>query len=330
MFDVITVGSAMKDVFLRSSRFNIVKSKTFHGKALQFDFGTKVEIDDIVVETGGGGTNTAVGFSRLGLKPAYFGKIGDDFDGKHILDVLKKERVDTGLVVRSKQHITGYSTIMESTSGERTILVYRGANNFIAKNDLKLNKFRTRWIYMSPLSGKSISMIRHIIKHAKDNNINVALNPSKSLIRLGLHNIHSILRHVDILIMNREEASLLTKVPYKQDKKIFKRLIGYTNAIIAMTEGKKGAIVCDHTHNYKSNSPRVKVVDTVGAGDAFGCGFTAGIITESDIHHAIKLGTISAISVIQKLSAKEGLLRQRELERHKKLWNRIKIKKIRL
>jgi len=330
MFDVITVGSALKDVYLRSSKFNIVKAKTVHGKAILMDFGTKIDIDHIVVETGGGGTNTAVGFSRLGLKTAFFGKVGDDFDGKHILDVLRKEKVDTSLVKKSKNHITGYSTIMESPSGERTILVYRGANNFISKSDLKLNKFKTRWVYISPLANKSVSMIRHIIKHAKDNNIYVALNPSKGLISLGLHNIHGILRHVDILIMNREEASLLTKISYKKDKAIFKRLIGYTNAIIVMTEGKNGTIVCDHTHTHKSNSPGVRVINTVGAGDAFGCGFVTGIIEESDIHHAIRLGTINAISVIQKLSAKEGLLRKRDLERHRRLWNKIKIKKIKI
>lgn len=330
MFDIITVGSAMKDIFLRSSKFNIIKSRTVHGRAILLDFGTKIELDNIVVETGGGGTNTAAGFSRLGLKAAFFGKVGDDFDGRHILDVLKKERVDTGLVTKSRQHITGCSTIIEGTSGERTILVYRGANSFISKSDLKLNRFETRWIYLSPLGGKSISMIRHIIKHAKDNNINVALNPSKGLIKLGLHNISGILRHVDILLLNREEASLLTNVPYKKDREIFKKLMGYTNAVIVMTEGEKGAIVCDHIHTYRSNSPNVRVVDTVGAGDAFGCGFTTGIITEKDIHYAIKLGTINALSVIQKRSAKEGLLRQRELKRHRNLWNRIEIKKIRL
>ena len=64
MFDVITIGSATVDVFASiDKKFSQVKK------------GDKILITDLMFETGGGGINSAVGLSRLGLKTAFLGKL---------------------------------------------------------------------------------------------------------------------------------------------------------------------------------------------------------------------------------------------------------------
>ena len=59
-FDIITFGSASEDIF--------ITSKGFFKKRLCFPVGEKIEIDQILIRTGGGGTNTAATFSLQGFK----------------------------------------------------------------------------------------------------------------------------------------------------------------------------------------------------------------------------------------------------------------------
>ena len=80
MYDVITVGSATVDAFAYTERSKVIKVEK---RAKEQDFiaypsGTKILLNRLLFMTGGGGTNTAVAFSRLGLKVAYLGKIGND------------------------------------------------------------------------------------------------------------------------------------------------------------------------------------------------------------------------------------------------------------
>ena len=80
MLDVISVGSAILDVLIKSSDLQLLKTKeVFTGEALAVPYGTKCEVEKLVICSGGGGTNTAVGFSRLGLKSAVLGRCGWDY-----------------------------------------------------------------------------------------------------------------------------------------------------------------------------------------------------------------------------------------------------------
>ena len=68
MFDVISIGSATLDVFLRSPELDVEKQNGT--KEICVPYGAKLEVEEIHFETGGGGTNTAVTFARQGLKVA--------------------------------------------------------------------------------------------------------------------------------------------------------------------------------------------------------------------------------------------------------------------
>src|SRR3989339_913936 len=88
MFDVVTIGSAVLDVFLKSSQFHLVS--TNGNLSLCEAFNEKIDVDDAVISSGGGGTNTAVGLSRLGLKTACISEVGNDFAAKVIEQDLKE------------------------------------------------------------------------------------------------------------------------------------------------------------------------------------------------------------------------------------------------
>ena len=126
MLDVITIGSATRDVFLKSEGFEIRKhADSPTGIEQCFPLGAKIEIKDVVFTTGGGGTNTAVTFSRQGLKTGSVGSVGDDFNGREVIKELKREKVKLFFNVH-KDDFTAYSVILVYPNAERTILSYKG------------------------------------------------------------------------------------------------------------------------------------------------------------------------------------------------------------
>ena len=133
MYDVITVGSATIDVFVRTELSEMLKGKNKE-QCIAYPLGSKILINELILTTGGGGTNSAVALARLGHKVAFIGKIGSKDNSMRIINELKKEKVATSLIVSSKNSRSGYSVILDSTGYDHTILVFRGSNNDLGIN----------------------------------------------------------------------------------------------------------------------------------------------------------------------------------------------------
>ena len=119
-----------------------------------------------------------------------------------------------------------------------------------------------------------------------------------------------ILKKIDILLLNQEEASLLTGISYQKEKQIFKKLDELVPEIAIMTKGDRGAVVSGGNCLYRAGAPKVKVAEKTGAGDAFGSGFLASYIKNQNIEQALQLGIANSTSCIQKIGAKNGLLKK--------------------
>src|SRR5262245_24117018 len=97
MFQVITIGAALVDLFVHSRHFESQPSD--HGPLLCQPYGDKIEVESFRVYSGGGATNTAVGFRRLGFKTAVICELGRDDFAQVVLNELKREQVSTQLVI---------------------------------------------------------------------------------------------------------------------------------------------------------------------------------------------------------------------------------------
>lgn len=337
MFDIITVGTATRDVFIKSEAFKILTDARFStGKAECLTLGSKINVDNLIFATGGGATNTAVTFARQGFKTACLCRLGEDFSGRDIVEELKKENVTAELIVRDKENTTAYSVILSSVSGERTVLVYRGASNYFEKDEVPWRRLKAKWFYITHLSSDSAKIFNPLLDFAKDNGIKVAVNPGETQIKLGKNAWKEILKKVDIIILNREEAGELTGVDYKDTKNIFKVFDGLAGGIAVMTDGPNGVLVSDGKIIYKSGIYKEKkVIDRTGAGDAFGSGFLAGLLRKSGekagifspeaIEYAIKLGSANATSVVEHMGAKNIILTREDFQ--DKRWENLEIKR---
>jgi ribokinase len=311
MHDIITFGSASWDVFLKPKKFQVLGGKKFaRGKGLCLDLGSKIDLEDIFISSGGGGTNTAATFANQGFKTAYCGRIGDDIFGQEIVKELKGLKIDTSLVLKTKLKPTNYSVIFNTgPKKDKTVLAYRGASELLTKKDIPWKKLKAKWFYLAPLSGKSANLTEYLVNFAHGNGIKIAFNPGKSQLSLSQNTLKRILKKVDVLFLNREEAGLLTKIPYNKQDQIFKKLDQMTPGIV-LIGASKGIKASDNKKIYQFKSSKVKIADKTGAGDAFASGFITGLIRKNDIEYAIKLGMSNSASCIQKWGAKQGLLKR--------------------
>ncbi|MBX4212638.1 carbohydrate kinase family protein [Candidatus Pacearchaeota archaeon] len=294
MYDIITMGSASIDVFVKTKE-EIRKHKSHTD--LCYHLGEKILVNDLSFHTGGGGTNTAVAFSRLGLKTGYIGAIGNDLQGVLVLKELKKENID--FLGGVKKGDTGYSIILPSDN-DRAILSYKGINNSLETRDVHFAK--SQWLYISTMLEKSFSTAQAIMKRHQGK---IAANISMYLARQGIKKLTPFLKKLDVLILNREEAQALTG---KKDINHIMDSLGRYVKIIVVTDGFHPIHAYDGKMHRKEIR-RVKVIDSTGAGDAFGAGFVYGIIRVKNIDTCLSYGDREAKAVLSHIGAKEELLR---------------------
>jgi len=312
MFDVITFGSASWDIFIRDEEIYSGKDKRSPtGNKIYFPLGSKIEIDELRFSTGGGGTNAVATFLARGFKTAYCGSVGDDPIGEAIIEDLKKRGADTSLISKIKEKPTNLSLVISISGKDRTILIYRGASEYLSENIFK-KKILAKWFYIAPLSGKSVSLFGDIIDFAFKNKIKVAVNLSQEQLKIPLTKLKKILSKTEILLLNQEESSILTGIDYSKEKEIFEKVLSFYSGIFVMTKGSKGVLVSDGKWIYEAGIIKSRIVDRTGAGDSFGSGFVSAIMIGKDIKTAIQFASANATSCLREWGAKNGLIKKGE------------------
>jgi len=294
MFDVVTFGSAVIDTFV-DTEFN-KKSNSF-----SYPAGSKILVHGLKSDIGGGATNTAVAFSRLGLNTGCVCKIGDDNNGLDVLNMFKREKIKfLGSIAQSE---TGESIILDSREHNRTILTFKGPGNSIRLSELP--KIKTKWLYYSSVLGESFKTQIALAKKLK---AKLAINPSEYAVKAL--DLRPLLKLTEILILNKEEAQLLCK-KYKKKGDLLSCLREFGPKIVVVTDKNKLAYAYDGEKKYSIKPNNVKVVERTGAGDAFASGFVAGIVAGWDIDKCLRLGLKESESVIRYFGAKNKLLKMK-------------------
>lgn len=300
-FNVVVFGSAFYDTYILSDEF--VLKQTSDGEMLCTPYGKKVELKDAVVTTGGGATNAAVCLERMGLQTGLVTCLGKDFWGRMVREQLEQEGVSPLYIQINKLQKTSSSIALVGKDGDRTILVHRGASNYLSWKLVDWDRLDGDWAYLSSLGG-DFTLLEKIIRWSKEKEIKLAFNPGGGELR-EREKLIKILPDLEILLLNKQEALQLIK----EDgiKKNWFYDCGATMTVI--TNGAKGADVFTKSkQNYHQDSIKTKAVEVTGAGDAFGSSFVAGIITGLTIEKALKLAAINSSSVVKHIGPKAGLL----------------------
>lgn len=307
MYDVITIGSSLVDIFVASSEFSIQKSE--QGLLLCQTYGEKIDVDSFTVCSGGGGSNTAVGFSRMGFTVASITETGKDAWADVIVKDFHTESVATNLVIHEKKEATGGSVILIGKDGGRTVLVHRGASSQLDPKDIPITKLTTaKWVHLSSISGRldTLKTIFSILKRKKSKLL--SWNPGKKELELlREREIHSTELPAEIFMVNKEEWELLAGV---RDELIA------TIPQLLITDGANGVELIVHGSRRKFYPKAVESVDDTGAGDSFIVGFVAAQLYGQLPETAMAWAATNARSVVGHIGSKAGLCSKEYMERH--------------
>ncbi len=306
MFHVITIGSALVDIFIHSKQFESQKSDK--GQMLCQLYGAKVDIEGFRVYTGGGSTNTAVGFSRLGLSAAALCETGRDDFAKIVTQDLEREHVSTQLVIAEKKEQTGGSIVLVGAQGGRTVLVHRGAASMLDTFDIPPYWLsQTRWVHLSSIGGRKETLEKIFLLIRKSGEVGLSWNPGQGELALLKDNeleIESI--PCKIAFFNKEE--------WRQVSVLHQQLLRQIPHII-VTDGKNGGdAYINGKHSWRYLALPVESVDDTGAGDAFATGYVAAHLLGKKPQAAIEWAVKNASSVVRFYGAKLGLLDRKRIE----------------
>ncbi|MGD9265481.1 MAG: ribokinase [Lysobacterales bacterium] len=223
---------------------------------------------------GGKGANQALAAHRLGAKVYMVGRVGNDFEADEALLNLRDEGVDLSYCKAMDDQATGLAMIVVNADGENQIVVAPGANAAFDAEHLEV-----------PRTDAAIAQLEipfeTILKAARTNGRFFCLNaaPAKPV-------PHEILEHVDLLVVNEIESRMLGS-----------ELDTY-KGLLATTFGSRGAVLSRAGDEIaRATPPKVNVVDTTGAGDAFTAALTValagGMEPQSALQQACVVGALA-------------------------------------
>lgn len=305
----ISIGGATFDLFLTMPMLETA------GNHITLQIGGKIPVDAVIESSGGGACNTAVGLSRLGCKASFCGVVGSDQWGEKLLHTLVAERVNTAPATIVEDETSSFSIILTLKDGERTILYAAGANEHLHDVTFDLAAVAdVDAVYLNHLPETSCVIEDDIIATLlKKPRLKLTWNPGGCQIAAGMGkpDTAALLRRTNLLLLNKEEAFAFT-----QTDSIDAALKALTAAGVAntcITDGRRGTLATDGKIVYRCPVAQVAVVDTTGAGDAFGTGTMWALLRGMTLPDALVAGTLNAAGVIASVGAQVGLLTETQM-----------------
>lgn len=234
---------------------------------------------------GGAPANVAVGIARLGGTSGFIGRVGDDTFGALMQRTLLTEGVDITYLKQDEWHRTSTVLVDLNDQGERsfTFMVRPSADLFLETTDLPCWR-HGEWLHLCSIalsaepSRTSAFTAMTAIRHAGgfvsfDPNIREDLWQDEHLLRLCLR---QALQLADVVKLSEEEWRLISGKT-QNDRDICALAKEYEIAMLLVTKGAEGVVVCyrGQVHHFAGMS--VNCVDSTGAGDAFVAGLLTGL-----------------------------------------------------
>lgn len=217
---------------------------------------------------GGKGANQAVAAVRSGAKTYFIGKVGDDNEGKFMLNSLKDEGIDTTYIRIDKGHGTGTAAITLNANGQNDIMVYGGANQALTVDDLDgtENVFDDIDFLISQFETPQV-VTAAAFKEAKKHNVTTILNPAPA------KTIHpDLLEYTDMVTPNETESAVLSGIKLNGEDSMMKTAEFFASHGVKytlITLGSKGVFYAEPNGHGLVPAFKVKAVDTTAAGDTF-------------------------------------------------------------
>jgi len=281
------------------------------GEALVLDAGSS---------SGGSAANTIYGLARLGVSTGFCGVVGDDADGKTLIQDFRKVGVDTSRIRVKRGAKSGSVLCLSDKLGRRSLYVLPGANNLLTIADLDLAYInQASMLHLSSFADDRQFKVLLQLMDKLDLSVKLSFAPGALYAVKGLKNLAPILKRTYILFLNQNEMRQLTgKDVTSGAEGCLKQ--GCQKVVVTLGTGQKlrKATAIGYIRNSENEyviKPRDigAGMDTTGAGDAFAAGFLYGILNNKSLEECGRLGNIVARFCITKTGARTGFPSLKEL-----------------
>jgi len=312
-YDLVGIGNALVDIEVQVSEDLVGNLEVTKGG---MTLSTKENQDQILarisdhtqkIVSGGSAANTIHGFSTLGGKGYYLGRVADDTFGKHYTDDMK----DCGVGFPgpdSKTDGTGTCLILITPDSERTMLTHLGISSDLHPDNVDatiVKEARTVYIEGYLWTGdETRQAAMKMAAVARHSGVTVAFTLSDAFVVNTYKDslIDFIRWKVDILFCNNVEARAITGK--EKDEQAFAELKGMVD-ILFMTRGAEGSWAANSQHAKIRIDPfQVQAVDTTGAGDLYAAGSLYGLIHNHSLKESAILGSYCAAQVVTHLGGR--------------------------
>ena len=316
--DVLSVGDVVIDAFIKLlDKEEKVEHEKNGDTWLAIPFGTKIPFDHAdVIPAVGNASNASVAFAKLGLKSGLVANIGNDGQGREILQALDKAGVDDRFVHINPGFKSNYHYVLWYKD-ERTILIKH------EEYDYRWPRFRVidipRWVYFSSISEHAMEYHDEIAHWLESHpTVKLAFQPGTFQIEAGIKRLKKIYELSEVLAVNREEATTISSGDHHDINDLFDKLHALGPKIVLISDGHAGAYASDGEKRWKMPiypDPKPPY-DRTGAGDAFTSTFVAALARGSSIEEALQWAPINSMSVVQEVGAQAGLLDEKQLSKY--------------
>lgn len=299
MHNVIVVGDANVDIIVPYPRF-LNEERTL------IDYPTPV------LQGGGTSANTAVALSRLGIGTSFLGTVGNDQYGRYIKKDFQDEGVDiSNLIIEPELNTVGVFAFIDE-NGERYLWGWpRVDQSFkvLEENKVSYEEIRKAdWVHSSGMSlvydTSARSTITRIFKEAYEAGIPTSFDLNLRVDDGVLDSqyekaVREIIGYTTYLLGSGTE-----EFAYLGDSKEWinnARSFVTEQRVVIVRNGKEGSFGFSEAEEVKAPAFKVKVEDTVGAGDVYNAGFIAARLSGRSLKESLIAGNaVSGYTVTKK------------------------------
>lgn len=258
----------------------------------------------MLLKVGGAESNVAIGLSRLGVRAAWVGLLGDDEPGNLVLDRIRAEGVDTTAVRRDPSRPTGLY-LREEVAGQIRVYYYRrgSAASAAAPGCVDTSCLDgATWLHLTgitPALSPGCEEFTHwLASEARRRGVRVSLDVNyRSRLwdpACARAAVERLLPEVDLLFVGDEEAAAVWG--WADEARGVADLAALGPHEVVLKRGARGATAWVDGERHDGAPFRVGQVDPIGAGDAFAAGYLAGYVRAADV--AVRLETANAMGAL--------------------------------
>ncbi|TMF03203.1 MAG: sugar kinase [Chloroflexi bacterium] len=272
----------------------------------------------------GAESNVAVGLARLGHTTGWFSRVGDDEFGRAVVFRVRGEGVDASRVISDPNAPTGIVIRERREVGPIDQVYYRrgSAASRLSPEDLDAEYLgKAKFLHLTgitpALSNSCKETVFAAAEIARTAGVPVVLDPNyRSKLWSGdefRRVVRDLAARSDILLPGIDEAEVLTD---EADPEIAARQLQRLGPdMVVLKLGAEGALAVTHDELTRVPAHRLeRVIDPVGAGDAFAAGLISGLLRGFGTADALRLANRCGALAMSAPGDMESLPRRAELE----------------